>query len=87
MSSIFSSKNTVISSDGGLRWCGRYAKERTENGEQLMRVRHGFINFGLILISLALAQMFHIVNVSHCEIANLCAFYNVLCKHNYVEEF
>ena len=42
----------VISSDGGLRWWGQYAEERTENREQLMRVRHGLNNFGLIVISL-----------------------------------
>ena len=42
MSAIFSSKkhSEVISSDGGLSWWGRYAEERRENGEQLMRVRH-----------------------------------------------
>ena len=42
----------VISSDGGLRWWGRYAEERRENREQLMRVRHGLVNFGVIVISL-----------------------------------
>ena len=42
----------MISSDGGLRWWGRYAVERRENREQLMRVRHGLINFGMIVISL-----------------------------------
>ena len=42
----------VISSDGGLRWWGRYAEERRENREQLMRVRHGLIHCGLVVISL-----------------------------------
>ena len=42
----------VISSNVGLRWWGRYAEERRENREQLMRVRHGLNNFSLIIISL-----------------------------------
>ena len=46
----------VISSDGALRWWGRYAEER-ENREQLMRVRHGLINFGLIVISLGASDV------------------------------
>ena len=42
----------VISSDGGLMWWGQFAEEKRENRKQLMRVRHGLINFGLIAISL-----------------------------------